>query len=49
MKQKEETGCKQCKNKLNGTQTVMVVLSIYIFLSSIYGTVKLFGLVKNLF
>lgn len=40
-----ETGCKKCKKKgLSGTHWVMVVLSLYILFSAIYGTIQLFKL-----
>jgi len=41
--------CKQCKQKLNKTQKGMLIASIYIFITSIYGTYKLYELVKTLF
>ena len=41
--------CKQCKKGLSNTQKGLVVLSFYIFISSIYGTIKLIQLLSDLF
>ena len=43
------TQCKQCKTALNTTQKGLVVLSFYILISSIYGTIKLIQLLSDLF
>ena len=43
------TQCKQCKKGLNTTQKGLVVLSFYILISSIYGTIKLIQLLSDLF
>jgi hypothetical protein len=48
MKKKEATqvtGCKQCKKGLSTTQKGLVILSMYILGTSIYGTIEL---IKNL-
>lgn len=41
--------CQACKKGLNGTHWAMIVLSIYILISSVYGTFKLIGLISSLF
>ena len=43
------TGCKQCKKGLSKPQKGLLVLSLYILLSSIYGTVKLIQLIGDQF
>jgi hypothetical protein len=43
------TGCKQCEKGLSTPQKGLLVLSLYILLSSIYGTVKLIELINNQF
>jgi hypothetical protein len=43
------TQCKQCKKGLSATQKSLVVLSFYILISSIYGTIKLIQLLSDLF
>lgn len=41
----DETSCKKCKKKgLSKTHWVMVVLSVYILFSAIYGTIQLIKL-----
>lgn len=45
----EKEGCSQCKQNLNGMQTGMLVLSIYIMVTAIYGNVKLFELISTYF
>jgi hypothetical protein len=45
----ENGGCTKCKNKLSNTQKWMIVLSIYIMSSCIYGTYKLIELMGTLF
>jgi hypothetical protein len=44
-----EKECSQCKENLNGTQKGMLVLSIYILIASVYGTIKLFELAMTWF
>ncbi len=46
---KKEEECSQCKKNLNGVQKGMVVLSIYILIASVYGTIKLFELAMTWF
>jgi len=44
MKEKKATqvnGCKQCKRGLNTTQKFLIIVSAYILITSIYGTIKL--------
>jgi|VirMetMinimDraft_7_1064189.scaffolds.fasta_scaffold05332_2 hypothetical protein len=41
MKEKKEEGCSSCKKGLDIKQKSMVVLSVYIFITSIYGTYKI--------
>jgi len=43
------TQCKQCKKGLSTTQKSLVVLSFYILISSVYGTIKLIQLLSDLF
>ena len=45
----EAKECKQCKKGLSTTQKSLVVLSFYILISSIYGTIKLIQLLSDLF
>jgi hypothetical protein len=52
MKEKKTTqvnGCKQCQKGLSKVQSWMVVFSIYMLLTSIYGTVVLFQKILELF
>lgn len=49
MEEKQEKGCTQCKQNLNGLQKGMVGLAIYILITAIYGNVKLFEYVSTLF
>jgi hypothetical protein len=49
MEQKQEKGCTQCKENLNGLQKGMVALSVYILITAIYGNVKLYQLIVSLF
>lgn len=49
MEHKQEQGCTQCKENLNGLQKGMVGLSIYILITAIYGNIKLFQLITTLF
>jgi hypothetical protein len=44
-----EKECSQCKENLNSIQTGMLILSIYVLVASIYGTIKLFELVTSYF
>jgi hypothetical protein len=44
-----EKECSQCKQNLNGVQKGMLVLSIYILIASVYGTIKLYELVASYF
>ena len=45
----EVTGCNTCKKCLSKVQSWMVVFSIYMLLTSIYGTVVLFQKILELF
>jgi hypothetical protein len=45
----EEKECSTCSQSFSAGQKGMLVLSIYILGSSIYGTVKLFEYVSSLF
>lgn len=45
----KEKGCGTCKKRLNNTQIFMTVLSFYILLTSIYGSVKLFNELISIF
>jgi hypothetical protein len=47
MKEKDPN-CTTCKNPLSGVQKSIIVLSVYILLTSIYGTIELINLVSNL-
>jgi hypothetical protein len=49
MKEKEKKGCSQCKQNLSTIQTGMLVLSVYIFITAIYGNIKLFKYITSLF
>ncbi len=44
-----EKECSQCKENLNGMQKGMLVLSVYILIASVYGTIKLFELAMTWF
>jgi hypothetical protein len=48
MKEKEPE-CTTCKNPFNGVQKGIMVLSVYMLISSIYGTVKIVELISSLF
>ena len=41
------TGCRTCKKGMSNPQKWILLLSIYILGSSIYGTVKLIELIAN--
>jgi len=41
--------CSSCKKGVNKIQKGMLVLSLYILGSSVYGTIKLIELIKSLF
>jgi hypothetical protein len=45
----KEPECTTCKNPFNGIQKGILVLSVYILISSIYGTVKLVEEISSLF
>lgn len=45
----EVTGCKTCKEGLNKTQIGLIVFSMYIFASAIYGTYKIIENLINYF
>ena len=52
MEKKESTkvtGCKTCKKGLSDTQKWVLALSIYMFMTSIYGTIVLIKNVIDLF
>lgn len=42
-------GCTTCKKGLNKTQTSLLILGIYILLTSIYGTVEFVKSIYGLF
>ena len=42
-------GCTTCKKGLNKTQISLVVLGVYILMTSIYGSIELFKSLYNLF
>lgn len=44
-----EVGCQTCKKGLNNGQNAMIVLGIYILLSSLIGTVEIFRYLVSLF
>jgi hypothetical protein len=44
----QEKECSTCKQNLNSMQKGMVVLSVYILITSIYGNVQLYYLLKEL-
>lgn len=46
-KSTQVTGCKTCKKGMSGTQKWLLFISIYIFTSAIYGTIKLIELLAN--
>jgi hypothetical protein len=48
-KSTQVTGCKTCKKGMSGTQKWLLVISIYIFTSSIYGTIELIKLIADWF
>lgn len=48
-KSTQVTGCKTCKKGLSPSQKSLVVLSFYILISSIYGTIKLIQLLSSVF
>lgn len=43
------TGCKQCKKGLSSTQKYLVILSVYILGSSVYGTIHLVNILLSFF
>jgi len=45
----EVTGCNTCKKGLSETQKWVVALSVYMFLTSIYGTIVLIKNIVDLF
>jgi hypothetical protein len=48
-KSTQVTGCKQCKKGLTLTQKSLIVFSIYILLTSIYGTVQIIKDLNGMF
>ena len=48
MAEKEE-GCSQCKENLNNVQLGMIIFSVYLLITAIYGNIKLFELISNWF
>ena len=47
---KKEPGCKTCKNNnLSTSQVWMVVLSVFILITSVYGTIQLVKDITNFF
>ena len=52
MEKEESTkvsGCKSCKDSLSKTQKGVLVISVYMFGTSIYGTIKLVEYLISLF
>jgi len=52
MEKEESTkvsGCKSCKDPLSKTQKGVLVISVYMFGTSIYGTIKLVEYLISLF
>lgn len=45
----EVKGCKQCQKGLSTTQKGLLVLSMYILGTSIFGTIELIGYLTELF
>jgi hypothetical protein len=45
----ETKGCSSCKRGLNNTAIWTMVLSVYMLVTSIYGTIKLFKSLISLF
>jgi|LakMenEpi03Aug12_release.lakeMendotaPanAssembly.Ray.scaffolds.fasta_scaffold707133_2 hypothetical protein len=43
------TGCKTCKKRLSNTQLFLIFVSVYILLSSIFGTVVMLKYLVDLF
>lgn len=43
------TGCKTCKQRLSNTQLFLIFVSVYILLSSIFGTVVMLKYLVDLF
>jgi hypothetical protein len=35
------TGCRTCKQRLSGTQKSLIFLGVFMFFTSIYGTIEL--------
>jgi hypothetical protein len=48
-KSTEVTGCNTCKKGLNNTQRWLIVFSIYLLITSIYGNVALIKDIISLF
>jgi len=46
LEQKPSRGCKKCNKGLSNTNWFMIALSIYLLITSVYGTIQLF---KNFF
>jgi hypothetical protein len=44
----EVNGCNTCKKGLSKTQKLLVGLSFYILISSIYGTIKILQFLSNI-
>jgi hypothetical protein len=49
MEEEKKEECKTCNKGLNVSQKSMVVLSVYILISGIYGTYKFIENIINLF
>jgi hypothetical protein len=49
MEEEKKEDCQSCKKGLSMSQKYMVGISIYIMISGIYGTYKLFELLISLF
>lgn len=47
--EQKEAECTTCKNPFNGVQKGILVLSVYILISSIYGTIKIVEELSSLF
>lgn len=47
--EEKEPECNTCKNPFNGVQKGIMILSVYMLLSSIYGTIKFIEQISSMF
>lgn len=47
--EEKEPKCTTCKNPFNGVQKGIMILSVYMLLSSIYGTIKFIEQISSMF